>query len=105
VSVSPSQPAVLIESELFKSQMEALGEGEDGEQEQQLIWRSLNRARHGLPTPGVSNPWGGEYRMWPCGPNKRYEVLLRAMTREEVEKETGSPGQGFYLIEIEPSPI
>jgi hypothetical protein len=72
------------------------------EEEQQRILKSLRRARDGLPTPGVDNPFGGEWLLWPCGDRK---VLLRPMGRDEVEAETGAPGKGFLLYSVEPSPF
>ncbi len=91
------QPPAMIESERFASQMAEL----DAEA-QRLIWRSLNRAREGKPTPGVEKPWGGDWLLWPCG---RHQVLLRQMASAEVEAVTGRPGEGIFLMAIEPSPI
>jgi hypothetical protein len=90
----------MLESELFRSQMAALNE-----EQRHLIWRSLNRARDGKLTLGVTNPWDGNYLVWPCGPHAEYRVILRRLERAEVAAETGELRDGFYLICIEPSPI
>ena len=91
------RPPRMIKSERFASQMAEL----DADA-RQLIWRSLNRAREGKPTPGVEKPWDGDWLLWPGG---AYQVLLRQMTSVEVEAVTGEPGEGIYLMAIEPSPI
>lgn len=91
--------AAMLQSELFRSQMAELNE-----EQQQLILTSLNRARDGKPTPGVENHWDSDYLLWPCGPQTEYRVLLRPLTQSEVEAETGEARDGFYLIQIEPSP-
>jgi hypothetical protein len=87
----------MVESELFSSQMAELDAEVQG-----LIWRSLNRAREGRPTPGVEKPWEGDWLLWPCGD---HHVLLRPMTEEEVAAVTGAPQKGILLIAIEPSPF
>ncbi len=91
------QPLAMIESELFASQMAELNTSEQG-----VIWRSLNRARKGQPTPGVEKHWDGDWLLWPCGSHK---VLLRPMASAEVEAVTGEPGEGIFLMGIEPSPV
>lgn len=91
------QPLAMIESERFASQMAELNTEARG-----LIWRSLNRAREGKPTPGVEKPWDGDWLLWPCGSHR---VLLRQLASAEVEAVTGEPGEGIFLMAIEPSPI
>lgn len=86
----------MFTTELFRSQMAELDE-----EEQELVWRWLRRARDGLPTPGVEKPWGGDWFLWPCGSPTRYRVLLRPMAREEVESLPGSPSEGFLLYSVE----
>jgi hypothetical protein len=98
--MSQSGKAALVQSELFRDQMDALTQ-----EQRALIWRSLNRARERKFTPGVENPWGGDYLLWPCGPNREYQVLLRPLNATEVLELAGHDGDGFYLYRIEPSPI
>src|SRR5262249_44730586 len=98
--MSRTAPATLVQSELFRDQIDALSQDQ-----RTLIWRSLNRARGRKFTPGVENPWGDDYLLWPCGPNKEYKVLLRPLNAEEVMALVGHGGDGFYLFSIEPSPI
>jgi hypothetical protein len=87
----------MVESELFSSQMAELDAEAQG-----LIWRSLNRAREGRPTPGVEKPWQGDWLLWPCG---GHQVVLRPMREEEVATVTGELQEGILLIAIEPSPF
>jgi hypothetical protein len=99
VMADPPQPrirAVMVENELFKSQIAVLDNAE-----QQRIWRSLRRARDGRATPGVERRWDGDWLLWPCG---AYKVLLRPMSPEEVA-DTGATGEGIYLMGLEPSPF
>lgn len=91
-----SLPAVLVESELFASQMAKLGDAE-----REMIWQSLARARDGKPTPGVESPWGAGYLLWPCGPHKEFKVLLRRLDPDEVEALAGDRREGFYLYRVE----
>ena len=96
---APSQPrarAVMVQNELFTSQLEALDE-----HERKIVWLSLSRARDGKPTPGVERPWDGDWLLWPCG---QRQVLLRPMSPQEVAAAGGS-GEGIYLMGIEPSPF
>jgi hypothetical protein len=89
-------PAIL-KSEFFESQMASLDE-----EVRRKIWSSLSRAREGKPTPGVEQPWGGEWLRWPCGD---YKVILRRLNPEEVAAQIGTPRDGLYLLALEPSPI
>ena len=98
--MTESALAALVQSELFRDQMAALNQDQ-----RDVIWRSLRRAREGKYTPGVENPWGGDYMLWPCGPGPQHQVLLRPLNSEEVAAITGQARAGFYLIEIRPSPI
>jgi hypothetical protein len=97
---SPSARAVLVQSELFREQMAALERDQ-----QEVIWSSLSRAREGKFTPGVENPWGGDYLLWPCGPNKEHRVVLRPLNPDEIADVADAGVDSFYLISIEPSPI
>ena len=91
------QTRVMIQSERFASQMAELDQ-----EAQDLIWRSLNRAREGRKAVGVEKRWEGDWLLWPCGSRK---VLLREMTPTEVEDLTGEHRDGICLMGIEPSPI
>jgi hypothetical protein len=78
MTLNAPAPAAMVQSEYFCSQMEELDEAQ-----REQIWRWLNRARDGKPTPGVLNPWGpdSDYLLWPCGD---FMVVLRRMGPDEV---------------------
>jgi hypothetical protein len=95
----PSQarkPATMFEAERFESEIALLEHAE-----QKRIWRSLRRARDGMPTPGVERRWKGDWLLWPCG---EYKVILRAMSPEEVAAR-GATGEGILLHALDPSPF
>lgn len=98
--MTPSEWATLIQSELFREQMAVLNQDQ-----RDLIWRALSRARERKFTPGVERPWDADYLYWPCGPGKEFRVLLRPVNAEEIAALGGEGEDGFYLIRIEPSPF
>jgi hypothetical protein len=86
---------VVLQTEQFETQLAELDQGD-----QDAIWRSLKRARDGLPTFGIEKPWGGDWELWPCG---AFRVLLRPLSHDEVEAQTGVSAPGLYLVQIEPA--
>jgi hypothetical protein len=84
---------IMLQTEQFAVQMAELDAVERAR-----VWGWLKRARDGLPTFGVEKPWAGDWELWPCG---TYRVLLRPLSPAEVQRETGVPGAGIYLVRLE----
>ena len=90
------RPALaMAETGLFTSQMKDLTE-----LDAKTVWRSLQRARDGLVTPGVQKPWGGDWMLWPCG---SYRVLLRPLNSEEASSLKPPADAGYLLYWVERS--